>query len=102
MRRLWNGKILTVSGLACIAAAMMAMCGGCYKELPPQPQAAATPAPAPAPSANPKDQGVKPDQNNMVGQPASSALGAAKRSAENTVKQAEQQSQHTADENPNQ
>jgi hypothetical protein len=67
---------------------------GCYKELPAQARTPAPPQPAPAQPVAEKP--VQP--GTTVAQPASSALGAAKRSAENTVHQAEQASQHTAEE----
>lgn len=76
-----------------LAALSVVMLSGCYKELPPQERVQAPPA-----QAAPQTPAEKPVQSNPgVAPPASSALGAAKRSAQNTVQQAEQASQKTAD-----
>ena len=83
--------LCTSSGVV-LAASMMISATGCYKEVPVEPRAQAPVQPAPAQPAE------KPAQpGGTVGQPGSSALGAAKRSAENTVQRAEQASQHAAD-----
>src|SRR2546422_4713649 len=90
-------QIQRLSGVAiALVLGAAGMLFGCYKELPPQPQAQAAakqtnPTAAPSTAEKPVSPAVG------GGQPASSALGSAKRSAENTVQQAQQASQNAID-----
>ena len=95
MQRQSMNRIVMLATAACATA----LVAGCYKELPSDANARSNSAPAAAAPANGQAAGGEKAVAPTAGtnQPASSALGSAKRSAENTVHQAEQASQQAVD-----
>jgi hypothetical protein len=82
-----------------VAASASLLLVSCYKELPSDPDGQAHRTPEPQPQQHAENSA--PAANTGLGsQTGSSTLGKAKQSASNIVRQAEEQSQRTADENP--
>ncbi len=80
---MWRTRTVLVVGLL----GMLALLAGCYEEIEPQPQAGSQQTRSP-------DKPVE----RQVSAGGGSALGGAKRSAQNVVDQAEKRSQEIADE----